>query len=203
MVTKESKPAIMVSAGARHAGIDSLPVEIQQDLYLFEASMNDMRLFVPDGEPKSLAEGWRLFTASSLSRGNSMTKEAASEAEDAPAAWAEAWVALRDVAWSFGRQRAFKEIRDMIWSAAKSKAEADSTEDIHRGGAMGFPRDAVLYAACLLVSDLDFEGKGFYMDYAKERMRVWEKGYCLNRDVNGTLYVFCIGNAADAGPTRR
>ncbi len=56
--------------------------------------------------------------------------------------------------------------------------------------------DARLFAASLVVKDLDFEGKAEHIAHAEAVMEVWRKGYSLYDDVHGGLFVY----AEDVGP---
>ncbi len=79
--------------------------------------------------------------------------------------------AARDAAWDAARAAARAAARDAAWDAARDAAG-----------------DARLNTYMALTSDLDIDQK--HRDHAKARTEVWQKGYCLLCDVDGTLYVY-------------
>ena len=55
--------------------------------------------------------------------------------------------------------------------------------------------DAALLAQCLIVADrIDRK----HLNHAKDRMRVWRRGYCLLCDVDGVLYVYAAVEEGEA-----
>jgi hypothetical protein len=96
------------------------------------------------------------------------------------AAWAAAWAAARDAARAAAWKAAREAAREAAWEAAWAARDAAT------GATWEAPGDAALLAACMVVNDL-IEAK--HVNYARKRMRVWEKGYNLVCDVGGILYV--------------
>ena len=90
------------------------------------------------------------------------------------AAWAAARAAARDAAGAAARAAAW----DAAWDAA--------------GDAAG---DAALLVQCLIVADR-IDPK--HLNHAKDRMRVWQKGYWLLCDVAGVLYVYAAVEEGEA-----
>jgi hypothetical protein len=83
---------------------------------------------------------------------------------------AAAWVAARDAA----GDAAWVAARDAAWDAAGAAAWAAA-------------RDAALLSRCTVVADkLDKK----YMDHARARWSVWQKGYGLMCDIGGVFYVY-------------
>ncbi|HUX17797.1 MAG TPA: hypothetical protein VMV63_01240 [Acidithiobacillus sp.] len=71
------------------------------------------------------------------------------------------------------------------WAAAWAAARAAVRDAV---------RDAVLLAQCLIVADR-IDPK--HLNHAKDRMRVWQKGYCLLFDVAGVLYVYAAAETRE------
>jgi hypothetical protein len=72
-----------------------------------------------------------------------------------------------------------------LWTPSDNKIVAENAVD----DAVG---DAALMLQYILVSDLpDFEGKSEYLEFAKENMKVWQRGYAsLWYDAEGKKYVY-------------
>lgn len=99
--------------------------------------------------------------------------------------WASAWLKVIEIV-KFGEIPKAVEIR--LRSAIKDEREV--TWDIE----LDIRDSANLMALLIASKDLDFEGRGRYLDHAIKRMKVWEMGYGLaGGDAEGILYVYCKG----------
>ena len=152
----------------------------------FVASIGGIPYYRPDGKP---LKGWKVFTAPAwdaawdaaraaawATAGYAAWDAAGDAAGDAAraAAWAAAWAAARAAAWAAARAAAGDAAGDAAWDAAG---------------------DAALLAQCLIVADrIDRK----HLNHAKDRMRVWQKGYCLLCDVAGVLYVYAAVEEGEA-----
>jgi hypothetical protein len=138
----------------------------------FVTTIKDVPWF--SGKGKAL-KAWKVFD----------TRDAAGDAAGAAArasAWASAWDAARDAAWDAARAAAGAAAGDAAWAAAWASAWAAARDAA--GDAAG---DAALLSRCIIVADkLDKK----YMDHARARWSVWQKGYGLLCDVNGVFYVY-------------
>jgi hypothetical protein len=182
------KPAELIIRG--------LPNERLQELNSFIASIKKIPYFKPDGKP---SKKWKVFYGDTLAEAWVSALDAARAAawdvaRDVPLATA------RDAAWatalSAARDAALGESRDAAWAAAWDAAR-DAAWDSASGSARVTAGDAVLDAALMaqliIVKDLEFEDKTKHIRHAAERMDAWSKGYGVAADVNGVLYVYCVG----------
>jgi len=78
--------------------------------------------------------------------------------------------------------------RAAAWDAAGAVARA-AAWDAARAAARDAAWDAALYARSIIAGDKLAKK---HRDHIKTRWRVWQKGYALLCDVNGTLYVYSI-----------
>ena len=141
----------------------------------FCASIKDVPFLRPDGntEPE-----WKLFTAPTWAAARAAAWAAAWDATRA-AARAAARAAVWDAAWDAARSAAWDAARSAARSAAWAAAWA---------AAWDAARDAELMVSIAVCDGRSLDPK--HTDHAKARWRVWQKGYGLLCDVNGTLYVY-------------
>ena len=78
--------------------------------------------------------------------------------------------------------------RAAAWDAAGAAAR-DAARDAAQAAARAAAWDAALYARSIIAGDKLAKK---HRDHIKTRWRVWQKGYALLCDVNGTLYVYSI-----------
>jgi len=118
------------------------------------------------------------------------------------AAWAAAWAAARaaagaaagdaagdaGVAAGVAAGDAGATARAAAWDAAGAAAR-DAARDAAQAAARAAAWDAALYARSIIAGDKLAKK---HRDHIKARWRVWQKGYALLCDVNGTLYVYSI-----------
>ena len=52
-------------------------------------------------------------------------------------------------------------------------------------------RDASLYAGYLVTAKRGILGHDFFLKHVKERWNVWQNGFALLCDLDGTLYGYC------------
>jgi len=120
------------------------------------------------------------------------------------AAWDAARDAARDAAWDAARAAAGNAARDAAgvaagvaagdaagaatWDAAGAAA-GDAAWDAARAAARAAAWDAALYARGIIAGDKLAKK---HRNHIEARWRVWQKGYALLCDVNGTLYVYSI-----------
>jgi hypothetical protein len=176
--------------------ISGLPNERLQELNSFISSIKKIPYFKPDGRP---SKKWKVFYGSTLAEAWMSALDAARAAawdvaRDNPlaiardAAWATALSAARDAALNKSRASAWAAAwdaaRDAAWDAASGAARLTTGDAV---------LDAALMAQLIVVKDLDFEGKEKHLRHAAERMEAWSKGYGVAADVNGVLYVYCVG----------
>jgi len=155
----------------------------------FVASIGGIPYYRPDGKP---LKKWKVFTAPTW---------AAARAAAGAAAGAAAWAAARDAAgaaagdaaWAAARDAARAAARDAAGDAAGAAAWAAAWAAA-RAAVRDAVRDAVLLAQCLIVADR-IDPK--HLNHAKDRMRVWQKGYCLLFDVAGVLYVYAAAETRE------
>jgi hypothetical protein len=174
-----------------------LPNERLRELSSFIASIKKIPYFKPDGKP---SKKWKVFYGDTLAEAwvsalDAARAEAWDVARDVPlatardAAWATALSAARDAALNASRASAWAAAwdaaRDAAWVAASGSARVTAGDAV---------LDAALMAQLIVVKDLDFEQKEKHLRHATERMEAWSKGYGVAADVNGILYVYCVGS---------
>ena len=177
-----------------------LPEGPLDELEKFISSVSDIPYFKPEGAPK---RGWKVFYGENLAAAWSAAKDAAWVAsmameEDSAmnaakdAAWVGAMGAIRDAALEANRElawiKAWDTARDAAWNAVGTIAR--NLASVAAGDAV---LDAALMAQLLVVKDLDFKDKDKHVRHVTERMDAWKMGYGVAADVNGTLYVYCVG----------
>jgi hypothetical protein len=180
--------------------IKGLPEERISELDEFISGIERIPYFKPDGEPR---KEWRMFYGKTLAEAWSAAKDAAwvsamavegNRAMEAAkdAAWVSAMGAIRDAAIGANRDAswiaAWDAARDATWNAVGPIARTIAS--VAAGDAV---LDAALMAQLIVVKDLGFEGKDRHIKHVSERMDVWRKGYGVAADVNGILYVYCVG----------
>jgi len=167
----------------------------------FIESLKTIQWFEADGRPDS---EWKLFgsmdAAWDAARGD-VRGDAWNAARDAirEAAWNAAWNATGRAAWNTAWNAAGYAAWDAAWDAAWATARVTAratARDIARVGAWGAAFDAAFDAALLaIVIESGITGK--HAAHARDRMRVWQKGYCLLCDANGRLYVYAVKKEGD------
>ncbi len=154
------------------------------DVEVFVEHLASVPWFSPQGAPDP---AWRVFD----------TRDAAWDAawdavRDAAwdAAWGAAWDAVRPAAWDAARAvvidaariAAEREAWDAVWAAV-----GDTARDAVWGTAWDATWSATLYAAALACEWRIGQG---HIDHIKARWAVWEHGYGVLCDCEGSLYVY-------------
>ena len=180
--------------------VKDLPEELLAELDEFISSISHIPYFKPEGAPK---RGWKVFYGETLAAAWASAKDAAwvssvAVEEDAAMNGAKdaAWVAASGAI----RHAAIDARRDAAWIAAWDSARQavwDAVGTIARNLASVSAGDAVLDAALMaqmiVTKDLDFKDKDKHAKHVSERMDAWKRGYGVAADVNGILYVYCVG----------
>lgn len=133
----------------------------------------------------TIPKNWKVFPTKDDAR-DAATDAAREASRDA--AWAAAWdaakvaakAAARDAAWA----AAWAAARDAATDAVRDDAR-DDARDAVRVVAWAAARDAVLVVCCYLSVP-----KSKHYKYALSRWAVWDAGYGLLCDINGTFYVY-------------
>jgi len=152
----------------------------------FLAEIKTVRWFRPDGKP---IKSWKLYVKPTWTAAWDATWAAARDAASAAA-----WAAAGAAAWAAAGAAARAAARAAAWDAARDAAR-DEARAAAGAAAWDAARDAAgaagLYLQVLIICDgLKIDPK--HIKHAKDRWRVWQKGYGLLCDVNGVLYVYGI-----------
>lgn len=197
----------------KNKAIRSLPKQVRQDLVDFiYKEIPSTKFLQPDGNPR---KEWKLVygidwgEASSTAFDEAMDKVHKVNLTKGTnmdnwwhldmvqvAAWDEAKKAAKnagryktlnfDVVTKATRQATQKAVRKIVKTISK-----DWYNDAYISGLPDSAADdASLLARFKLVADIKFSEKQKYFAYAKARWEAWQKGYGVERDVNGVLYVF-------------
>lgn len=165
--------------------IKALPEDIRTklDSFIFE-DIKKISFLKPDGNPK---KEWKIFYGD--------TWDAAMQA---------AADAIRNTTWDTAKNAAQTAIWDAVWNASRNTATNthinairniiwNITRDIVQSAGWDAAFDAALYSYYILASDLEIKDKEKHLEHVKARWEVWQKGYGLLCDVDGVLYVYCMG----------
>jgi len=182
----------------------------------FIESLKQINWFKPDGKPK---KEWKIFYGDTWGEARRKAREAthgvmqktawdmihdatwdATQAAARIGAWNAAWNAAKKMATECSKRHSKSVSWDTktgrrrwlgVWSFSDGFIRGmTGAHDEAKAAVENVAYDTALYASMLVVSDLDFPHKTKYIQHARERMEVWEKGYALLCDVDGVLYVY-------------
>jgi hypothetical protein len=196
--------------------MQQLPQAIQAKWADFATGISKIEFFKPDGKPN---RAWKVFYADNLAEARNNALSAARQASlegsvsgIAASTWEygldSASTAVQRVVHQQGRGKEWDDgreaVKGIMTAAISEKAKEVMGNRIEAADTIfDASKDARLMSGAITASDLDFEGKAKHLAHAAARMEVWEKGYGLACDVEGTLYVYAVNSAKPKAGTSR
>jgi hypothetical protein len=165
--------------------LENVPLHIQEEIKTFIAGLPHIKYLEQDGNP---SPQWTVLYAGT--RDEALEVLFGEEKRTTGIKGAGSYLAARTAASTYGRAKAFDEVTfaasQMVHDSVHGYAELDKD---------ALAMDARLFAAILLVKDLNFDRKEEHMRHAQEVIEVWKKGYALLDDVKGKLFVYAQEDA--------